>query len=252
MRLYHYTTLESLYLFAKNKTLRFTNLLHVDDLDEGITQEFEFAKQYQFVSCWTEEEYESIPQWSIYSQGMQGIRIGLNFEEDKIKDLFVYGEDPIMKSQSPPNLYFKNTVPYLSDNGSPFYRRMRYTSDAEKLKPTILSFDGTNKGIDMSKVAVYKSKVWEFQKETRFIVSFSPSPLNSDFTSNPHFNLESSFSEINAPLNYIDIDLNNLFFENLEITFGPKCPDVHKELIQMFLRQFGIKVDLKESKLRIA
>jgi len=61
MKIYHYTSMESLYLILKNKTLRFSTLSNVDDLDEGMSQEFEHAQQYLFVSCWTEEKRESIP-----------------------------------------------------------------------------------------------------------------------------------------------------------------------------------------------
>lgn len=69
MKIYHYISIETLCLILKNRTLRFSTLsnvddLNVDDLDEGETKEFEFAKQYLFVSCWTEEISESIPQWS--------------------------------------------------------------------------------------------------------------------------------------------------------------------------------------------
>jgi len=51
MKIYHYTSMESLYLILKNKTLRFSTLSNVDDLDEGMSQEFEYAQQYLFVSC---------------------------------------------------------------------------------------------------------------------------------------------------------------------------------------------------------
>jgi len=51
MKIYHYTSMESLCLILKNKTLRFSTLSNVDDLDEGMSQEFEYDQQYLFVSC---------------------------------------------------------------------------------------------------------------------------------------------------------------------------------------------------------
>ncbi|RLK62390.1 hypothetical protein D3H64_10090 [Atopobacter sp. AH10] len=125
MMIYHYTSMESLYLILKNRTLRFTNLLNMDDLEEGITQDYEYAKQYQYVSCWTEENQESIPQWSIYSVDMKGIRIGINIDEESIMDYFITSEDSVLKRECPSNLDFLRTAPYLSDNGCPFIRKMK-------------------------------------------------------------------------------------------------------------------------------
>ncbi|RLK62391.1 hypothetical protein D3H64_10095 [Atopobacter sp. AH10] len=104
----------------------------------------------------------------------------------------------------------------------------------------------------MSKLAIYKSKVWDFQKEIRFIVSFSPSPFNKDFTSNHDFNLTEAFKTKNIPFEFLDLELSNRFFEDLEITFGPKCPPVHKELIRMFVKKFGFEPIISDSELKIA
>jgi len=80
MKIYNYT--------LKNKTLRFSSLSNVDDLDEGMTQEIEYAQQYLFVSCWTEEKRESIPQWAVYSNDMAGIRIGIEIEKVNLRKIF--------------------------------------------------------------------------------------------------------------------------------------------------------------------
>lgn len=55
----------------------------------------------------------------------------------------------------------------------------------------------------------------------------------------------------NLPFEYIDIKLADDFFENSEITFGPKCPEVHKELVQTYLNKFKIDAHLKTSYLNI-
>ena len=47
----------------------------VDDVKEAqMHAEIDFGKFF-FVSCWTQQEEESIPQWSMYSREMQGMRI---------------------------------------------------------------------------------------------------------------------------------------------------------------------------------
>jgi hypothetical protein len=71
-RVFHYTSLESLALILKARTLRFTRLDRVDDVSEAQQLAGINFGQYFFVSCWTQETKESIPQWNMYSKEMQG------------------------------------------------------------------------------------------------------------------------------------------------------------------------------------
>lgn len=76
--LYHYTSIETLALILKNKTICFNNLLNVDDLEEVNTQDMGNFGKYINVSCWTEDREESIPLWNLYTPNMKGVRIGLS------------------------------------------------------------------------------------------------------------------------------------------------------------------------------
>jgi len=79
MRIHHYTSIETLGLILKNRTIRFNRSDQVDDPDE-IELEingYPFAK-YLLLSCWTLEEDESIPKWGLYAGKGHGVRITLN------------------------------------------------------------------------------------------------------------------------------------------------------------------------------
>lgn len=56
----------------------------------------------------------------------------------------------------------------------------------------------------------------------------------------PDFNLVESFNEQLIPFDFLDISLSDTFFESLEITFGPKTPSVHKEIINMYLKELNV------------
>ena len=56
--IYHYTTIDTLSLILKNKTLRFNRLDKVDDLREYEALNKHNLAQYVFVSCWTYKEEE--------------------------------------------------------------------------------------------------------------------------------------------------------------------------------------------------
>ena len=75
--LYHYTSLDTLALILKNKTLCFNNLVNVDDMEEAQSEDMgEFGK-FVYVSCWTADREESIPLWNLYTPDMHGVRIRL-------------------------------------------------------------------------------------------------------------------------------------------------------------------------------
>jgi len=76
-----------------------------------------------------------------------------------------------------------------------------------------------------------------FSERISFYYRLSVSLINKDMSANNDFDFLQSFNVSNLPFEYKDIKLSDYFFENLEITFGPKCSDVHKELIQMYLNK---------------
>jgi len=104
-------------------------------------------------------------------------------------------------------------MPMVGSPETPFYRRMKYTN------------------------GFYNSPEWDFQRESRFVIDFSVSTINKDMGANTEFDLLQLFNVSNLPFEYKDIKLSDYFFENLEITFGPKCSDVHKEFIQIYLNK---------------
>lgn len=62
MKIYHYTSLETLALILKNRTLLFNNVKNMNDPEEVVTEDFKNSLQdYAFISCWTQNPEESIP-----------------------------------------------------------------------------------------------------------------------------------------------------------------------------------------------
>lgn len=55
MKIYHYTSLETLALILKNRTLLFNNVKNMNDPEEVVTEDFKNSLQdYAFISCWTQ------------------------------------------------------------------------------------------------------------------------------------------------------------------------------------------------------
>lgn len=75
--LYHYTSLDTLALILRNRPIRFTPLSSMDDVQEHMTTGTSNIGDFVFVSCWTGEDRESIPMWSLYASLESGVRIEL-------------------------------------------------------------------------------------------------------------------------------------------------------------------------------
>ena len=141
MRIHHYTTIDTLALILKNKTIRFNRLDKVDDLEENITANGVKIGQYSFVSCWTDDENESIPLWKLYTGTGTGVRISLDHEMFKVYDnnapLSVNGIpfDPrpvYTKTITPIQDYInsENVVFAVAENELPYiFKKVQYVSD---------------------------------------------------------------------------------------------------------------------------
>ena len=75
--LYKYTTLESLALILKSKSIRLNPLTVMDDLQEAESDDDIKYAQYVFISSWMDQPLESVAMWKLYSNMNRGVRIGL-------------------------------------------------------------------------------------------------------------------------------------------------------------------------------
>lgn len=90
--LYHYTNLDSLALILKNRTIRFSPLNKMDDLQETESSDVHNIGQIIYISSWTKDEEESIPMWNMYTSLVSGVRIKLpempfKMQENYIEDI---------------------------------------------------------------------------------------------------------------------------------------------------------------------
>jgi len=81
-------------------------------------------------------------------------------------------------------------------------------------------------------VALYKSPEWNFQKESRFIIDFSVSPLNKDMSANKGFDLLQSFNDSNLPFEYKDIKLSDYFFRTWKLHLDQRAQMYIKNLFR--------------------
>lgn len=258
MRIYHYTSIETLALILKNKTIRFNRLDKVDDLEEseyGLSHVNIKMGQYHFVSCWTKDSIENIALWGLYTK-YKGVRISLD------EDMFVsyplnqslncyfpgfltIGKDYIINA--PNNEVKLIDVIYVDDLKSKNIEIGKYNENKEE---NTFSIEYSNE------YGNFKSKQWEFQKESRFKISVQPIKIPKQLQSkNSNIDMEAIMNSIapalieNKPIsvNHFDIMLKEDTFLNMEILLAPQTTDSERIIVESLINSFCPKAKLADS-----
>lgn len=260
MKIYHYTSLETLLQILKNKTLRFTSLGIVDDMIEGGTEDYGQLGRFCYVSCWTEEQVESIPQWNMYSSDMSGVRISISF--NSLSDLLIlrpYSFDDDKYINIPINMFPEKLSPMgMQPPYVPEYFKVTYTEEQSLLKPKVYNYRKTDTGyeenVQIDLLGKFKSLKWQFQNESRFkffLTPWSLDEMKNVKTTEEHLSLFKRLKDTQPMLNYLDLDLNPDVLSNIEITMGPKISEEKKEILKLIVDKYCPNVVINESNLEI-
>ena len=138
--LYHYTNLFAFASIIKNRSIRFSPLSKMDDINDGQSKDFETISQYVFASSWTYSNEESIPFWAMYTNDMHGVRIGLPKNPFK---KYTWKEDPYHNSNIDKEIRFlfrkkkqrERIILYLLFMKNFFSVKVNYSDDEDKLNP---------------------------------------------------------------------------------------------------------------------
>lgn len=272
--LYHYTSLSSLALIINNRTICFNNLLNVDDIEEAESSDIGLFGKYINVSCWTDEEKESIAMWSLYTPDMHGVRIKLPvFPFEKYhysKGKYHLGEDV--------DSYIDIAALNSFGNGSitldhPKLQQIQYVDDEKLICPavrtrgsaetarrfysarTMEAAVGAEVSYSFKELGVYKRSDWKFQKEWRYIIHASPMGLDEMYplTFQKQQELIRRIENVDqpAPFNRILLKISDCAFKQMEVLFGPKMTQQEKILAVALLEKHGLSHAWSESRLRI-
>lgn len=239
MRIYHYTSIETLALILRNKTIRFSRLDKVDDPDEYsyILHGHNPAK-FTYVSCWTSNENENIPQWIMYGKNRHGVRI--SFEGD-IFDIKKIGNSLWWLSKEELEQRNYAIMPILDI--SKVIQDIAYVEKPQETINKIFIKSQEEDAIDFKEVGLYKSKDWSFQKERRFI--FQAFPKNeSGHIYNPSYYIENN---LYCEESFIDIPIKESAFSKMEILIGPDVNLAEKTIVEALCQKYIGMTNIKSS-----
>ena len=271
--LYHYTSISSFALILKNRTICFNSLANMDDPDEEIGLEFgrkTNVGKHLYVSCWTDEEKESIPMWNQYAGGMHGVRICLPrmpfkafaYEKGEYGASFnTVMHIDIAKYYHEDKTYFPSDVVIIP---------VEYTEDVDKLYPTykgmvptgniIKTEDGhytaeKSLSYQLAKFGKHKRTAWAFQKEWRYLIYTVPYGMKSYKTDDKDQDEEISRrlddNTYTPEYERLFLDISDDAFRQMKVLLGPKMNPGEKIMVDALLKQNGFTGSVKESKLKI-
>jgi hypothetical protein len=271
-KIYHYTSIASLGLILSSKNIRFARLDTVDDVTEAQTHEGVEFGRYFFVSCWTQEDVESIAQWKMYGGDMSGVRIELPvkpFRQIKLESIPGYTVDTSREYLSPlstKELFgksylitpmmpygddsFQGRVEYVPDVGARWAAAVSRTPDPSGLRTPSLQI---NKMYDLVRL---KSRIWAFQSEYRFFMHVMPMvpPFEADGTNIPTVKQMLSTStamqqNVDPGVKYIDVPIDSTALDKMVIRAGPLCTLAEHIAIEALVAKLAPKAVIEPSHL---
>lgn len=243
MKIYQYTSINTLAKILENKTLLFNSLKNVDDKEEGVVSDYgDFASKI-FVSCWTIDSKENLTLWNMLSKGIQDIRIGFEIEKipfdykseictpnmtinnikDKAKeDTFILWKDSKLLIENTPLI----KINYIEeDDEKKFVERY-------KSKYPVLNLDS---------LIATKNVIWDTQNEARIVIFKGRGPYSVNILQELETlakNNKNGFENIEKT-NSIFLDISEMDFNGMEIMFGPKTDNeditICKAMVEKYL-----------------
>ncbi|MPM90841.1 hypothetical protein SDC9_137963 [bioreactor metagenome] len=260
MELHHYTTIVTLALILKNKTIRFNRLDKVDDLEEiTISSDGINMSKYVFVSCWTKSDEESISLWKMYANGKEGVRISFHddfFVEYEIKSSpGVDIEDGKTESLLPLSEILNNNYIFMPPplkRSTHYFRQIEYIDDVSSKCKEIIEFNNTGINMRIGEMARYKNKRWSFQDEYRFVLTAFPKNPLLDINHPLQTNMIIEMIKNNVDLTFDNyyLKIKESAFDSMVITLCPSATESQEILVDSLIKEYAPNAKIKDSFLK--
>lgn len=280
MPIHHYTTIETLALIIKTKSIRFNRTDKVDDSDEseGVDPNWE---KYVFISCWTRDDKESIALWKMYASVDKGVRISFENENifkrhdykisDVLQHMAITCVNSVTAAASIKSINEVLSVIKGTDKDKKFnelslhptqvqnedywaldlqlgdlipFCDVQYVTDKQKVLAEHVSSTEIGVMMDTDFIGTVKSDYWAFQKESRFVIRTHPIGDTAKGE-----NLKRLLNQEDLATGYIDAELSEQALHSMTITIAPLANKESEEIVKLMLNEYP-EINIKQSKLK--
>jgi len=260
--LFHYTTFKGLKDIISSRNIRFTRMDKLNDPFDGHIASPNFPdnvnefRKFEYVSCWSGLEEESIPLWNLYKK-MEGVRIKVrtslfskNTSLAEFTNFFVLVNRIAEIKLTLPIKIFENLS--IKNVYGPI--KIAYTDTPEEIYSdtvrTLISNEGTSKEIELlniqfNELGLKKLHYWSFENEWRYKIGCF---LEGFCARRPFFDIV--IDSLSVMPEYIDVPFNSDIFSDMEIVFAPKANKTDIEELKSFLTEKHLNCIVKQSDIK--
>lgn len=253
-KLSHYTSVATLALILKNKTIRFNRLDKVNDPKEAMSADYANAQKLVFASCWSGPDTESMPLWERYASQMTGARIIM-------PTLMFKGRNNNHKVTRD-DRYYEIQVDDFSTRIDRRGEKVMCLSPSCVMGPTKIRYAKSNElhlsnvfntaegqMFDLRLLGTVKIDHWSWEDEYRFRVLASFGYLNSNEGGN--WMSPRSFIETPVVTEFVDVPLDPTSFDDMEIVLGPKMSIFEEASVRQLCAAYAPKAKIMKSDIAI-
>lgn len=240
----HYTTAEVLKKIFTNKMLKFNRIDKVNDRLESELFGNDEISHLVYVSCFTHDDYESVPMWMIYGKKEQSVRLTFELSENDFAKHFIDDQENVI---SPTD---DEIIPY-EKKGHPnvdwycTYTVKDILYDTKEIPENHIQYicqesPGTNKEMyTLTAMGSIKLEAWKYEQETR-LITYLRTTADTEGVTIP-----------DVDFLFVPINFNKL--KSITVIFSPWMDSLTKADIKLFMAKMaktelaGIDIKFKDS-----
>lgn len=256
--IFHYTSIETLALILKNRSIRLNRLDKLNDLTEPFSTEGPLGK-YIFVTCWTSQQDEKIPLWVMYGHGLRGVRIGLPTDFMKLHDVreAIYHAGQFTEtggtfSAIVPENVLRESNYLISNFRENTFFPIEYTDDQNKLLPKVFhQRDDGALTVALDNLGRHKPTAWSFEEEWRFKLIIHPYGIMEIDPGNISPTRKALESQKELTFSDYYLEIADDAYSEMSIMLGPRCTENEKIIVEALLKKHNPGAKLCTSSLKI-
>ena len=246
--LHQYTNLDSLEKILENQTILFSRLDNVNDPEEATAADMPAAATSIFVSCWTSEESESIPMWSMYGHQLQGVRLSMPSNMFLGRAPASVFEKGGAKTVVTSDWTISRKSPAMAKSGRCLIgpNKVHYSNASEFRNSNIVHTDGKEAHCFTYDLGMVKSEHWSYEQEWRFKLSWFPEEIiwpDDDYFRSVSTDLE----RYPITTEQVFVPLDPSILESISIVRGPLMSDADASKLNKIVQKYAPKASIDQS-----
>lgn len=269
--LYHYTSLETLALILRNRTIRFSRLDMVDDPQEQRSADSQNLGKMKLVSCWTSADEESIPMWREYAGAECGVRIQMKsypFKQYSVstESLKKLSSEAVLNAPDGSfdglhlpleDFWDRNYLFFETAQNIEMLHEVEYTNDEVLLFPKVISaFENGGFEANLNALGVHKTTAWSYQKEWRYILTAVPIGIDSIINCRID-QLQRANDVILDQCDpgippYYDLVISDEAFSSMKIVSSPKMTPGNRVILDTLIEKYAPDIEVVDSSIELS